>query len=169
MARDLQAFPLGWLEEPLPCDRPAHEWAQVAAAAAAPLAAGENLRGALDFQSAIDGGSLGVVQPDAAKWGGHSGCRPVALATLAAGRTYCPHFLGGALGLAHSLHLLASVRGPGLLEVDANPNPLREALLGDLLKVTDGALTLPAGPGVGFEPDLGAIAAFRTLHLERRG
>ena len=26
----------------------------------------------------------------------------------------------------HSLHLLAAVRGPGLLEVDANANPLRE-------------------------------------------
>jgi hypothetical protein len=45
----------------------------------------------------------------------------VARAALAAGRTFCPHYLGGAVGLMHSLHLLAAVRGPGLLEVDANP------------------------------------------------
>ena len=84
----------------------------------------------------IDSGLFGFIQPDAAKWGGHSGCLPVAKAALAAGRTFCPHYLGGAIGLMHSLHLLAAVRGPGLLEVDANANPLREGLLQNLMTVT---------------------------------
>ena len=110
---------------------------------------------------------MGVIQPDAAKWGGHSGCLPVARAALAAGRTYCPHFLGGAIGLIHSLHLLAAVRGPGLLEVDANPNPLREGLLGDLLTVRDGCVSLPGGQGLGLEPDLKPLANLRSLHIER--
>ena len=149
-------------------DRPLREWAQVAALAPTQLAAGENLRGAGGFQEAIDSGLLGVIQPDAAKWGGHSGCLPVAKAALAAGLTYCPHFLGGALGLVHSLHLLAAVRGPGLLEVDANANPLREGLLGDLLTVRDGCVSLPGGQGLGLEPDIESLAALRTLHLERR-
>lgn len=164
----LAEFGLGWIEEPLMADRPVAEWTQVAAVAPTQLAAGENLRGAGDFQDAIDSGLLGVIQPDAAKWGGHSGCLPVAKAALAAGRTYCPHFLGGALGLIHSLHLLAAVRGPGLLEVDANANPLREGLLGDLLAVTDGTVALPGGIGLGLVPDLGALSNLRSLHLERR-
>ena len=164
----LAEFGLGWIEEPLMADRPLFEWAQVSAVAPTQLAAGENLRGAGGFQEAIDSGLLGVIQPDAAKWGGHSGCLPVAKAALAAGRTYCPHFLGGALGLVHSLHLLAAVRGPGLLEVDANANPLREGLLGDLLTVRDGCVSLPGGQGLGLEPDIESLAAFRTLHLERR-
>ena len=141
----------------------------MAAVASTTLAAGENLRGVGAFQTAIDFGLFGVLQPDAAKWGGHSGCLPVARAALAAGRTYCPHFLGGAIGLMHSLHLLAAVRGPGLLEVDANPNPLREGLLGDLLTVKDGCVSLPGGQGLGLEPDLKPLANFRSLHIERQG
>ena len=161
-------FNLGWIEEPLPVDRPLPEWVQVAAVAPTRLAGGENIRGAGAFQQAIDSGVFGILQPDAAKWGGHSGCLPVAKAALAAGRTYCPHFLGGAVGLMHSLHLLAAVRGPGLLEVDANPNPLREGLLGSLLNVTDGSVSLPDGPGLGLEPELKPLTNFRSLHIERR-
>ena len=161
-------FGLGWIEEPLMADRPTAEWAQVAAAAPTRLAAGENMRGAGQFQAAIDSGLFGVLQPDAAKWGGHSGCLPVARAAIAAGRSYCPHYLGGAIGLLHSLHLLAAVRGPGLLEVDANPNPLREGVLQDVFTVKDGAVSLPGGPGLGLEPDIKELASLRSLHLERR-
>ncbi|MDP1962373.1 MAG: mandelate racemase/muconate lactonizing enzyme family protein [Reyranella sp.] len=168
MTPKLAEFGLHWIEEPLLADRPMIEWTQVAAVAPTQLAAGENLRGAGPFQEMIDSGLFGVIQPDAAKWGGHSGCLPVARAALAAGRTYCPHFLGGAIGLLHSLHLLAAVRGPGLLEVDANPNPLREGLLGDVLTVRDGGVSLPDGQGLGLEPDIKTLAPFRTLHLERR-
>jgi len=167
MVPKLAAFGLGWIEEPLTADRPLGEWTQVAACAPTQLAAGENLRGAGPFQELIDSGLFGVIQPDAAKWGGHSGCLPVARAALAAGRTYCPHFLGGAIGLMHSLHLLAAVRGPGLLEVDSNPNPLREGLLGDLLAVREGTVSLPGGQGLGLEPDLKPLAHLRSLHIER--
>ena len=168
MAPKFADFGLSWIEEPLPVDRPLPEWVQVAAVAPTRLAGGENIRGAGAFQEAIDSGVFGILQPDAAKWGGHSGCLPVAKAALAAGRTYCPHFLGGAVGLMHSLHLLAAVRGPGLLEVDANPNPLREGLLGSLLNVTDGSVSLPDGPGLGLEPELKPLTNFRSLHIERR-
>lgn len=168
MAPKFAEFGLGWIEEPLMADRPPDEWAKVAAAAPAPLAAGENMRGIAQFQNAIDSGLFGVLQPDLAKWGGHSGCLPVARAALAAGRSYCPHYLGGAIGLMHSLHLLAAVRGPGLLEVDANANPLREGLLQNHFAVSEGAVSLPDGPGLGLEPDLKELASLRSLHLERR-
>ena len=168
MMPKLAEFGLGWIEEPLMADRPAAEWTQVAAAAPTVLAAGENMRGAGQFQDWIDSRLFGVIQPDAAKWGGHSGCLPVAKAALAAGQSYCPHYLGGGLGLLHSLHLLAAVRGPGLLEVDANRNPLREDVLGDVFAVADGAVALPAGQGLGLEPDLKPLSNLRSLHLERR-
>lgn len=169
MAAMLAEFPLSWIEEPLLADRPAHEWAQVRAASAAPLAGGENLRGSLAFHQALADGLLDVVQPDAAKWGGVSGTLPVARAVLAAGRTYCPHYLGGGVGLLASAHLLAAARGPGLLEVDANPNPLREDALGALLRPVGGAIALPDGPGLGLVPDLRPFASLRTLHTERAG
>jgi D-galactarolactone cycloisomerase len=167
MMPKLAEFGLGWIEEPLMADRPLGEWTELAAGAPTTLAAGENMRGATQFQEAIDSGLFGILQPDAAKWGGHSGCLPVARAALAAGRSYCPHYLGGAIGLMHSLHLLAAVRGPGLLEVDANANPLREGLLQDVFVVRDGAVSLPGGPGLGLEPDLKPLSKLISLHLER--
>ncbi len=115
-------LPLGWLEEPIAADRPAAEWRRLAGRL--PLAGGENLAGRAAFGVA----PLDIVQPDLAKWGGVSGCFGVARDALAAGRTYCPHFLGGGIGLAASAELLAAAGGPGLLEVDVNPNPLRDLL-----------------------------------------
>jgi L-alanine-DL-glutamate epimerase-like enolase superfamily enzyme len=167
MVQVLGEFPLTWIEEPLAADRPAWEWAQVAGSSAAPLAAGENLRGALDFHQALAGCHLGVVQPDCCKWGGASATLPVARAIVASGRAYCPHFLGGGIGQLASLHLLAAVRGSGMLEMDANPNPLRSLLIDPLLRVTDGVVAVPAGPGLGIEPDVQAFDQYVASKTSR--
>jgi D-galactarolactone cycloisomerase len=166
MARTLQRFPLAWIEEPLPADRPAAEWARVKASARAPLAGGENLRGFSSFDEAIVDGNLSILQPDMCKWGGVSGAMKVAQAFIAAGRTYCPHFLGGGVGLMASLHLLGAVRGPGRVETDVNPNPLREDLVQGQLNLMVGAVPLPEAPGIGIDPDLTPFLAMQTLHTE---
>ena len=167
MVRVLGDFPLTWIEEPLAADRPAWEWAQVAGASAAPLAAGENLRGALDFHQALAGCHLGFAQPDCCKWGGASATLPVARAIVASGRAYCPHFLGGGIGQLASLHLLAAVRGGGMLEMDANPNPLRSLLIDPVLRVTDGMVAVPAGPGLGIEPEVQAFERYVSSRTSR--
>jgi D-galactarolactone cycloisomerase len=151
---------LGWVEEPIAADAPPADWRRLAALSPAPLAGGENLRGE-EFDAALAEGALGVVQPDIAKWGGFSGCLPLARRIRAVGQRYCPHFLGGAVGLLASAHLLAAAGGDGLLEVDAGKNPLREAL-GKLPAVRDGSFPLPEAPGLGFVPDAEAVAAFRV-------
>lgn len=154
MAAALESFGLRWLEEPLPADRPATEWQALAEATSIPIAGGENLRGVQDFRRAIASRAFGVIQPDACKWGGISGCATVARDALQAGLRYCPHYLGGGIGLVASAHLLAAVGGDGLLEVDSNPNPLREALAMPFPVLKDGQFPLPEGGGLGVEPDL---------------
>lgn len=47
--------------------------------------------------------------------------------TLEAGARYCPHFLGGGIGLAAFAELLAAVGGDGVLAFDINANSLSEA------------------------------------------
>jgi L-alanine-DL-glutamate epimerase-like enolase superfamily enzyme len=160
MAAAMAPFRLGWLEEPLRADRPWSEWRALATAAPMPLAAGENVAGDDGFAALREAGAVGVVQPDAAKWGGISGCLPVARATLAAGLRYCPHYLGGGIGLLASAHLLAAAGGDGLLEVDANPNPLRELTCGAVGNVRDGHVQLGEAPGLGDVLDWSAIARF---------
>jgi len=157
----LEPFELAWLEEPLRADRPWYEWQSLQAVSAIPLAAGENVAGAEAFEQAISAGALAVVQPDLAKWGGFSGCLPVARRVLDAGLRFCPHYLGGGIGLLASGHLLAAAGGDGMLEIDANPNPLRTLLWGPLAAVHNGHCELGAGIGIGCVPDLEAIARYR--------
>jgi L-alanine-DL-glutamate epimerase-like enolase superfamily enzyme len=166
MAAAFAGFPLSWIEEPIAADRPAREWRLVAEASRAPLAAGENLRGFHAFERALRTGAISVMQPDLCKWGGLTAGMLVARMVLAANRVFCPHFLGAGVGLMASLHLLAAVRGPGMAEMDVNPNPLREDLLRGVLAVENGAVALPSSPGLGFEPDLSPFLDLRTLHIE---
>jgi L-alanine-DL-glutamate epimerase-like enolase superfamily enzyme len=157
MARRIAPFGLTWLEEPLRADRPAPDWAALQAECAVPLAAGENLVGQAAFEAMIDSAAVRVVQPDIAKWGGISGCLPVIARIRKAGLRYCPHYLGGGIGLLHSAHLLAAVGGDGLLEVDVNPNPLRTLLWGAIEGIDQGQVKLGDAPGIGVEPDLEAL------------
>lgn len=159
MAREFAPFNLGWLEEPLRCNRPVAEWLELADKSPVPIAGGENLAGEESFATYIEQRAYSVVQPDAAKWGGISGCWPVVQAIRAAGLRFCPHYLGGGLGLLASAHLLAAAGGDGMLEVDANPNPLRTLLCGPIAAPRDGRVSLGEAPGIGITPQLADLAA----------
>lgn len=159
----LAAFDLRWLEEPIRAGRPREEWRRLRAIATMPIAAGENISSVEGFKDVLAEDVLGVVQPDIAKWGGLSACAGVARDILKAGKTFCPHYLGGGIGLLASAHLLAGIGGDGWLEVDANDNPLRDRFCGAVTNVTDGTIVLGEEPGLGFMPDLSGIANYRSL------
>jgi len=159
---ELAPFKPAWVEEPLPADVPVAQWQALAKECGLPLAAGENLRGMPAFSEALAAGFLSFVQPDVAKWGGVSGCRDVALLGQQHGAVFCPHWLGGGIGLAASLHLRAALGPQGYAEVDANPNPLREDVF--MPAVRDGWVTLGDAPGLGVEPDLAGLAHLRVVH-----
>lgn len=161
MIRSLARYAPVWLEEPIPADRPAADWKSLADSSPIPLAGGENLYGEAAFVRAIENGALAVIQPDVTKWGGISGCLPVARRIMAAGHRYCPHHLGAGIGVVASAHLLAAAGGDGLLEVDSNPNPLREGLAQPFPRLVKGRLFLSDAPGLGVAPD-DAVSGLRT-------
>jgi D-galactarolactone cycloisomerase len=163
MSRALAPFAPLWLEEPIAADSPPDDWRRLADASPVPLAAGENLRGDQAFDALVEARAVKVIQPDLAKWGGISGCLPLARRIRAAGLRYCPHYLGGGIGLVASAHLLAAAGGDGLLEIDCNPNTLRAGLAMPLPELRDGAILLGEAPGLGVEPDP-AIERYRR-HL----
>lgn len=142
-----------WLEEPLRADSPINAWAKLARASPIALAAGENLRGEAKFDEAIASGAFAVIQPDLAKWGGLSAGLALAERIQAAGLRYCPHYLGGGIGLVASAHLLAAAGGDGILEIDSNPNPLRAGLARSFPALEEGSLLLSDAPGLGCAPD----------------
>jgi D-galactarolactone cycloisomerase len=162
IAPQLGGFGLAWLEEPIRADRPWQEWQRLRQGVGLPLAAGENIASRAGFEQALGDDVLRVVQPDIAKWGGLSVCSDIARDILTSGKIVCPHYLGGGIGLLASAHLLAGVGGDGLLEVDANDNPLRDRFCGPVADIRDGMVTLSDNPGLGIEPDLSSIAQYRT-------
>jgi L-alanine-DL-glutamate epimerase-like enolase superfamily enzyme len=164
MSRRIADFDPAWLEEPIAADSALADWKAIASATAIPLAAGENLRGQAAFDEAIASGAFAVIQPDAGKWGGFSGCLPVARQAIAHGRLFCPHWLGGGVGLVASMHLKAAAGGPGYVEVDANPNPLRDLMATPMPPLDDGAVTLSERPGLGVTPDMEVLRGFLRGH-----
>lgn len=159
--RAIEDLSLSWFEEAIRVDAPLDDWKQLARASTTPLAGGENLQGA-QFDAAIAAPVLQVIQPDVTKWGGISGNWKVARTTVAAGKRYCPHYFGGGISVLASLHLLAAAGGTGLLEFDCHPNVGREAVVGELLPVTDGRVPVPQGAGLGAVPDLATLAKYRS-------
>ncbi len=75
----------------------------------------------------------------------------------AAGLRFCPHYLGAGVGLLASAHVLAAAGGDGMLEVDANDNPLRTALAPHLETPQHGRVVLGDRPGIGVTPNLDAL------------
>src|SRR6478609_11551697 len=149
MARALAESRPAWIEEPLRADRPESEWQRLAQASPVPLAAGENAGSDDAFDRLIASRAVAIVQPDLAKWGGVSGVLAVAERIVAAGLRFCPHYLGAGIGLAASAHLLAARADPtGLLEVDANENPLRTTLFPALATLNAGQIELGGVPGL---------------------
>ena len=162
VAPHLQEFGLAWLEEPIRADRPWSEWQALRSGTDLRLAAGENMASREGFAQALGDDVLQVVQPDIAKWGGLTACAEIARDILKSGKMFCPHYLGGGIGLLASAHLLAGGGGDGLLEVDSNRNPLRDQFCGPVSEINDGRVVLNNRPGLGIEPDLLSIEHYRT-------
>ena len=162
------AFPLDWIEEPIPANDPPEHWAELAVLSRIPLAGGENLIGFPEFDAAINAGYLGVIQPDICKWGGITGCAAVARRAVAAGRRYCPHWLNSGVGLHAAAHVLAAVGGDGLLEHDAMETPLQAVLAQPFPRLIDGRFALTCAPGLGVAPDLPGARSFLVHRSEHR-
>ncbi|WP_427184393.1 mandelate racemase/muconate lactonizing enzyme family protein [Bordetella bronchialis] len=157
----IRALPLQWVEEPIGPERPAAEWRALRDAGHR-LAAGENLLAREAFHDAFDW--LDVVQPDLGKWGGVSQVLPLAREALARGKRYCPHAFGSHIGAALAAHVLCAAGGDGVLELDANPNPLRTLGAPGFPQPVDGTIALDDAPGIGIDADPAALHVYPGRH-----
>ena len=146
---DLVAARLLWVEEPFPVDDvPAYrDWPR---ALGLKLAFGENARGLAEIETVIALGA-DVVQPDITKTAGISEGIVIGRRVIEAGRRLCLHMYGGGLGVIASAHLTAAVDGADWLETDANDNPLYSEVFTPAIRIENGDLVMPTGPGLGVE------------------
>lgn len=148
-----------WLEEPLFVeDIEGH--AALREKGRMPIAVGENLHMSYAFENFIVRGAVDFIQPDVARAGGVTEMRKI---VALAGRHKVPvsfHTWGDGVALAASVHLAAALKDCIEMELDYTYNPLREELLREPFKVSNGYLLPPDKPGLGIELSEGALNRF---------
>ena len=164
LGRALEGLDFRWLEEPLPTDDYA-AYAPLAGELAIPLAGGEILESAEAAEPFLRTGSFDLVQPDVSICGGIGGVLEIAAAAARVGSHAVPHACNGVIALAATLQVLAILPVPAdapgwaepILEHDVGENPIRTDLLVAPLRLDDGWMQIPDGPGLGIEIDEEAL------------
>ncbi len=157
LIRELEAQHIFWLEEPVsPEDIDGYaELREICSTLL--IAGGEDEFTRYGCWPWVKRRAVDVLQPDIASAGGFTGLRQILDLTLAAGLLLNPHVWGTAIGLAASLHLLATIppnpisRCPfePLLEYDQSTHPFRHELVENPIDIRNGKVQVPTGPGLG--------------------
>jgi galactonate dehydratase len=168
IARDLEPFDPGWIEEPVvPGDLKG--LARVAARVNMPIATGERVHVRDEFAPLLEGRLADVLQPDIGHCGGILETRKILAWAESYGVLGAPHNVAGPVATAANLHLAAAT--PNFL-VQEHFNDFADAEVKDaapgLPTVSDGAFSLPEGPGLGVTLDEEAIARYprRGAHFD---
>ena len=153
LAHALEPFDIAWFEEPVA----AHDvkaTAEVRRRIAIPVAAGENLYTAHEFEALFDAGAVDIVMPDLQRVGGYTGMRRVAAEAAQRGITVSPHAFAW-----HSAACIAPLAAPGPVEW----MPRGDLLFGRTTRLeADGSFRLPEGAGSGLVFDAGFVERHRV-------
>jgi len=160
VGRALEAFDVRWFEEPVPPED-IDGYARLADALDVAVAGGE-CHAPADFDRLFAANGLDIAQPDVCIVGGLTPAKRIATRARHHGVGVVPHVWGTPVGLAASLHLIATLDGTPWLEFDRSPNPLRDELAADPFAAEDGRVDVPSGAGLGVEIDADALGRYRT-------
>lgn len=158
-ARLLEASRLAWLEEPVWPPEDHAGLARVRAATTLPIAAGENATGVQDLAAMLRAGAVDICQPSVIKFGGIDAVVQAATLARAHGVDYVPHCFYFGPGYLASLHLAAALAPDVAFELffgDLEASPYHDAV-----RARQGRLAVPAGPGLGLDPDLAILDRYR--------
>jgi L-alanine-DL-glutamate epimerase-like enolase superfamily enzyme len=125
------------------------------------------VRSMSEARSLVLRGGVDVVQPDVVLAGGIGGAAEVARLAAEQGRWWSPHTWSNGYGLLANLHAALAYSTCPYLEVPFDPPDWSAARRDWLLPATleiaaDGTIAPPDGPGLGIEPDFGALERYRV-------
>ena len=148
----VEPFDLTWVEDPLPATD-IDSWAILTASSSTPTLTGEGLHYRHQFLPYFKKAAMRIAAPDIQICGGVSEARKIAeLADLHSLMT-APHNAASAIGIAAAVHACAAA--PNLLALEFHAMPEWDRILkGYRPQISDGAIDIPEGPGLGVELDL---------------
>jgi len=126
-----------------------------------PVACGEQEATEWGFERLIHEGGVDVLQPDLTRCGGFTVARKIAHMAERANRLVIPHSWSSDLLTAASLHLTAFLRRAEFVEFSTSQGPLSRMLASEPLRMTDGYLRVPDGPGLGVGVNEDVIRRYR--------
>jgi len=169
LGRELEKLDVEWFEEPI-SPEDIDGYIEVTRALDMAVAGGENAFTRWGFRDLVARKAMDIVQPDVCAAGGISECRKIAALALAHGVECVPHAWGSAIGVAATLHFLASLPDqppsfrpmPPLLEFEQCENPFRDHLSREPIVQRKGQVQVPTGPGLGIEIDRTVLDRYRV-------
>jgi L-alanine-DL-glutamate epimerase-like enolase superfamily enzyme len=163
MGKLLQEYRYGFFEEPVMFDWH-EETKQVAEALSLPIALGEQEYSLHGFRWLIANNAVQIVQPDNYYFGGMIRSMKVARMAAAFGKSCTPHMSGGGLGYLYMMHFVSAL--PNAMphhEFKGLKTSVQFACKTSPLKVLDGKIKVPTGPGLGVEIDPDFVSKHKAL------
>ncbi|HEV2583662.1 MAG TPA: mandelate racemase/muconate lactonizing enzyme family protein [Ktedonobacteraceae bacterium] len=149
IARELEPFNPGWIEEPVPPENLA-ALKKAADKIASPVATGERLHTRYDYRPLFELQAADIIQPDITHFGGLLETKKLAAWAEIYYILVAPHNVGGPVSTAVALHFAASTPN---FKIQEHFNDFAEAWVKAAApgnpEVVDGYFSLPQGPGLG--------------------
>lgn len=169
IGRELEKLGVHWFEEPI-SPEDLDGYVEVTRKLDMAVAGGENEFTKFSFRRILEKRAMDIVQPDVCAAGGITECKKIAALAQAHAIQCVPHAWGTAIGLAATMHFLASlpntppclVPQPPMLEYEQTFNPFRDELSSTALTHVGGIVHVPTGPGLGIEIDRAVLDKYRV-------
>jgi L-rhamnonate dehydratase len=162
LAEMVKPYGISFFEEPL-TQNDARQMRELRRSTNIALACGQNEGLAFRFRDLLLAEAVDYVQPNVAITGGFTQCLRIAGLASSFNVSLAN---GGAWGF-HNMHLQAGVANGTLVEHHYLAVELYKQIYRDLPMPKDGLFTMPAAPGLGFEPNTDAIREIAKLPLSQ--
>ena len=169
IGRELESLGVHWFEEPV-SPEDLDGYAELRARLDIAIAGGENEFTKFGFREILAKRAMDIIQPDVCAAGGLTECKKIAALAQAHAVQCVPHAWGTAIGLAATIHFLASlpdtppclVPMPPMLEYEQTFNPFRDELSLTRIAHHKGWVDVPTGSGLGIEIDRKVLERYRV-------
>ena len=169
IGRELERLGVSWFEEPV-SPEDLDGYVEVTQALDMAVAGGENEFTKYGFRRILAARAMDIVQPDVCAAGGITECKKIAALAQASAIACVPHAWGTAIGLAATIHYLASLPETPqclfpispLLEYEQTFNPFRDQLAKEPIAHKDGYVDVCERPGLGVDVDRAVLDRYRV-------
>lgn len=176
LAKAIEPFDISWFEEPVSPEF-YKQYSDLRDKTTIPISGGECEYLRFGFHQLLRNKSVDIIQPDICASGGLTEAKRIGALASTYGVDLIPHTWGTSIGIHVALHFISNLENiPGrmkspdfLIEYDQTENGLRERLTTPKIKMVNGMLKVPEGPGLGIEIDEDVLMEFAINKKQQNG